>query len=340
MTRRRSAITTAVGAAVGTVLLIYAVQRVGFDELVDGVTRVGWGIVAILALAGARFLLRAQCWRWCLPPGIKLDFPHAFSAFLAGDAVGNVTPLGLLASEPTKVLLTRHHLATLDSVASLTLENVLYSISVMAMLAFGVGLLLATVTVPTAVWWFGVGSLVAIAVVATGAVSVLRMPVSAGASATGWRARLVRVREEVTTFARQHPSRLIRVFALQLLFHVLAVTETFMTLRWLLGRESPTAVQAVVFETVNRVTIVAFKFVPFRIGIDEAVSGAVAPLLAVTASAGVALAVIRKVRVLFWSGIGLTLVAAHPVRRSPSRLGSVPPLSPEQRTPQTDDAAR
>ena len=315
MTRRRSAIGAAVGAAIGIALLVYAVERVGLHEIVDGVKRVGWGFVVILAIAGARFVLRAQCWRWCMPPSVQLDFRHAFSAFLAGDAVGNVTPLGLLASEPTKVLLTRHHLATLDSVASLTLENVLYSISVMAVLAFGLGLLLATVAVPNAIWWVAVGSLVTMAAVAVTVISVLRAPASSDGVATGWRAKLVRVRDEVGAFARQHPGRLARVFALQLFFHVLAVLETFITLRWLLGRQSPTVVQAIIFETVNRVTIVVFKFVPFRIGIDEAASGAVAPLLAVTASAGVALAVIRKVRVLFWSAIGLMLVATHPARR-------------------------
>jgi hypothetical protein len=321
MTKGRSTIAAAVGAAVGIVLLVYAVERVGLQEIVGGVTRVGWGFLLILAIAGARFVVRAECWRSCLPRHVQLDFPHAFSAFLAGDAVGNVTPLGLLASEPTKVLLTRHHLATLDSVASLTLENVLYSISVMAVLAFGLGLLLATVAVPNAIWWVAVGSLVAIALAATAVFSMLRASALSTGATTGWRAKLVRVWEEVGAFARQHPSRLARVFALQLLFHVLAVFETFLALRWLLGRQSPTVVQAIIFETVNRVTIVAFKFVPFRIGIDEAASGAVAPLLAITASAGVALAVIRKVRVLFWSAIGLILVATHPARRPPSRMG-------------------
>jgi hypothetical protein len=32
--------------------------------------------------------------------------------------------------------------------------------------------------------------------------------------------------------------------------------------------------------------------------------------------AGVALAVVRKVRMLFWSAVGLLLIATHPVNRS------------------------
>ena len=57
---------------------------------------------------------------------------------------------------------------------------------------------------------------------------------------------------------------------------------------------------------------VAFKFVPFRIGVDEALSGRAAPMLAVNPAAGVALAVVRKVRNLFWSAVGLAIIAAHP----------------------------
>ena len=102
------------------------------------------------------------------------------------------------------------------------------------------------------------------------------------------------------------------MFSLQLLYHLLAIAEAYLTLQWVSASTRPTAVQAVVFETVNRFTTVAFKFVPFRIGVDEAAAGAIAPLVAVTAAAGVTLAVVRKARMLFWSAVGLLLVATHP----------------------------
>ena len=96
------------------------------------------------------------------------------------------------------------------------------------------------------------------------------------------------------------------------MFYLLAVIEVFLTLQWLLGDLSPTFGQGVAFETLNRVVTVVFKFVPFRIGVDEALSAAVAPMLAVNPAAGVSLAVVRKVRSLFWSAVGLGIIAAHP----------------------------
>jgi hypothetical protein len=310
--RRRHLIAIAAAVA-GAALFGYAVRRAGVAEIVEAVRRVGWGLVVILAIAGLRFLVRAECWRWCLPPGTTFPRPRAVAAFLAGDAVGNVTPLGLLASEPTKVLLTRHHLATREAVASLAVENLVYAASVLAMVGIGLAVLAETVALPPA-WKAAV--VVAFVAMGTGGAIALRAMRGTWDASRGprprWRERLASVRDEAVRFSGGHPERLGRVFALDLVFHALAVLEVFVTLRWLLGDRSPTLAQAVVFEALNRVITAAFKFVPFRVGIDEASAGALAPLLSLNPVAGVALAVVRKVRNLFWAAIGLVLVALHP----------------------------
>jgi hypothetical protein len=133
-----------------------------------------------------------------------------------------------------------------------------------------------------------------------------------------WRARLASLRQSVLTFSAGHPARLWIVFSLHLAFHAVAVFEAFLTLRWLLGDGSITLGQAVVFEALNRVVTAAFKFVPFRVGVDEALTGALAPLLSLQPVTGVTLAVVRKARNLFWTGIGLVLIA-YPAQAAPTR---------------------
>jgi hypothetical protein len=305
----------------GAVLFYYVVRGAGVADILEGIRRVGWGLALILVLAGIRFAIRAVCWRMCMPADTSLSFGHALSAFLAGDAVGNVTPLGLLASEPTKVLLTRHHLATGESVASLAIENLIYTASVAAMVAIGLGVVLATVPL-NAVWQLEIVAAL-LGVLAAGGVGLWLLRGTWDASRgqrPRWRERLAAVRRAVVGFSASHPGRLWRAFALDLVFHGLAVLEVFVTLQWLLGDLSPTLAQAIVFETLNRAMTVAFKFVPFRIGVDEALSGAIAPILALNPTAGVSLAVVRKVRSLFWSAIGLGIVAAHPSRPRNSKF--------------------
>ncbi len=312
---RRGRLLTLLGGLAGAILFVYAIERAGTAEILEGVRRVGWGLVAILALAGLRFVLRAQCWRLCVPPATRLSHSQAFAAFLAGDAVGNVTPLGLLASEPTKVLLTRHHLATRESVSSLALENLVYAASVVAMIGIGIAVLLVTVPLPAAWVWT---AFAALAIMAGGAALALRLLRGTWDEERGmrpqWRARLATVRLVVLGFSSDHGARLWRVFVLDLLFHAIAVVEIFITLQWLLGSGAVTFSQAIVFEALNRVVTVAFKFVPLRMGVDEALSGGLAAALAIDPAVGVALAVVRKIRNLFWSGVGLGIVAAHPAR--------------------------
>lgn len=312
---RRRHLLTATYAAAGAALFAYVVRRAGVAEIVEGIQRVGWGLAVILALAGLRFMLRAACWRLCMLPGTRLTVGQAFSAFLAGDAVGSVTPLGLLASEPTKIFLTRHHLATRDSVASLAAENLIYGASVVAMICVGVGVVLATVPLPS-VWRWGLAG--AVLGFFSAAVVMLRLLRGTWDERRGqrprWRARLADLRQAVVLFSAGHSERLWLAFGLDLGFHALGILEAFLTLQWLLADRAPTLAQAIAFEALNRAVTVAFKFVPYRIGVDEALSGAVAPALAVNPAAGVALAVVRKVRNLFWSAVGLAIIAAHPAQ--------------------------
>jgi hypothetical protein len=318
---RRRHIVSAAAAAGGLALFAHAVRQAGLDQILAHVSRVGWGLVAIIALAGVRFVLRAEAWRLCTPVGSRLTLRGAFAAFLAGDALGNVTPLGPIASEPTKMMLTRHHLATRQSVASLAVDNLVYAISIAIMLAVGLVTMVATVPLSMQAREVSAALLTAVGLASAGGVYALRRrePVD---GRTGWLERLNGAWQSVLLSAG-NPARLWRSFVFHMLFHIVAVFEAFLVLRWLMGPDSPTFANALMFESVNRVVTVVFKIVPLRVGIDEAASGAFASLVGVSPAYGVALAVVRKIRSLFWVGTGLTLIAVHHFQDRPS-TGKVP----------------
>jgi hypothetical protein len=326
MTRARQRVLAVVAALGGVALFAYAVRQVGVDEIVDGIRRIGWGLLPIVGLAGARFVLRAAAWRRCMPPRARMSFGRAFSAFLSGDAVGNVTPLGMAASEPTKALLVRHRLETRDSVSSLAIDNLVYAASIAVVVIAGLVVLLVTTPLPGEGRDVAIASVIAIVVGSVVMLRVLRGGWSNdGSQRPRWREWLSRVRQSIVGFWSSSPERVVQAFVLDLAFHVLAVYEIYLTLGWVLGIQ-PTIAQALVFEVLNRAITAAFKFVPFRVGIDEALTGALAPVLAVQPVAGVTLALVRKVRNLVWTGVGLLLIAAAPARVVPAsdRQGSEP----------------
>jgi len=315
--RRLRYVITIAAAVAGLALFAYSLREAGVPQIVEHVKGIGWGLLLILTLAGIRFMLRAEAWRLCTPVGSRLTLRQAFMAFVAGDALGNITPLGLIASEPTKVFLTRHHLATRQSVASLAADNLVYVLSVVAMIALGLGLTLATVPLSFETREWLIALLVVLALVCAGVLYVLGMRQPATNGGSRWLNRLTVVWQSVSEFSACHPARLWRAFAFDLLFHAVAILETFLALGWLLGDRAPSLAEAIMFESLNRVITVAFKFVPLRVGVDEVASGAFASLIGLNPAYGVALALVRKVRNLFWMGTGLALIGVHHVRETP-----------------------
>jgi hypothetical protein len=69
------------------------------------------------------------------------------------------------------------------------------------------------------------------------------------------------------------------------------------------------------FELLNRGVTLIFKMVPMRVGIDEASAAFMATRLAIAPSTGVMLALVRKLRVLFWTALGLLAIAMRAIRR-------------------------
>ena len=102
----------AVAAGVGGALLfLWSIRTAGVAGVRDGVGRVGWWFAAICRLGGVRYLVRAAAWRMCLDDPQRLPLGVAFGAAVMGDALGNVTPFGVLISEPSKVAFVKRRTA-------------------------------------------------------------------------------------------------------------------------------------------------------------------------------------------------------------------------------------
>ena len=104
---------TLVAAAVGLALLTLTIRQVGWSYVVSGVASVGWGFLVVIALGVLRIATRARAWMICVPKGgPRLRFVDAVNAMLVADARGNITPLALVVSESTEILMVRSELST------------------------------------------------------------------------------------------------------------------------------------------------------------------------------------------------------------------------------------
>ncbi|MGE0042142.1 MAG: lysylphosphatidylglycerol synthase transmembrane domain-containing protein [Vicinamibacterales bacterium] len=312
-------------AILGGGLLVYTVRQVGWFQVRAGLESLGWWFVAVLALGGLRFVARTRSWMACAedPDEPPLDFRHAFPAQLAADALGNVTPLGLLASEPARVLLVRRRLSTVGGVSSVAADNVFYSLSVLVVLGAGTFLFFRRASVPAPLALAAEvvlgGALVGLA----GAIwAARRQPavlsrlaaLAARVTGRGSRASAERLRAVELRFyglLTWPAGRLLRIAAWQAAFHVAAVAEVYLVVRLLPGGGAISLTDAFLLESAGRLITVVFKAVPFRLGVDEAGTALVARALALDPTLGVTLALVRRLRIICWNGLGLVLLSRH-----------------------------
>src|SRR5678815_1027922 len=114
---------------------------------------------------------------------------------------------------------------------------------------------------------------------------------------------LRRLEHHVLDYYRGRPGEFVIVNGYEGLFHLAGVAETWTAL-YFLGAK-PTLMTAFTLEATNRAINMLFSFVPARVGVDEAGSALLTSALGMGTATGVALAIVRKVRVLFWTAIGL-----------------------------------
>ena len=314
MSRPRLSALNIVIAIVGLGLLIFTVQRVGgWSGIVEGIGSIGWWFAVVVLLGAVRMAFRARAWMVCAGDP-QLRFGDAFAAWLVSDAMGNLTPLGLLASEPTKILMVRTKISTVTSIASVTIENVFYTASVLIVLLSGTWLFLQKANIPQGLEQVSELIIVAIALAAvTGiwaartrpaVISKLAPYISKLAGRSDAPADAIREVEQQIYAVPQWPlSRIARVALWEIAFHVGAVAEVFLVLRLLIP--DITIAEAFLLESAGRFVTVAFKFVPYRLGIDEAGSGAVASALGMEPATGVTLALVRRLRIIVLNAIGL-----------------------------------
>lgn len=293
-------------------LFIYSLSRVGAAELAAGFRQIGWGLPLILAVSGARLAARTLAWRSLMaapPPAGAM-----IGATLAGEAVGNLVPLGPLAGEPAKIGFLRGEHRVADAAAALGLENVFYSLTIASVIVAGMSLLVLTVALPDELWAIAAVAVVAMLGLVAGILFVLlRRPADAGSildRLPSWlpAARLRALETKAYAFYASTRGRLGRMLACEALFHVFGVAEVFIVL-WLLAGAPPSLVDAFILESAGRVINVAFRFVPMRVGVEEVGSEAVAVVLGLATGTGVLLGLTRKVRVLIWTAVGVIVIA-------------------------------
>jgi hypothetical protein len=309
-------------AVLGLLLFAYFVRKAGVNEIVAGIKRLGFAYALIIGISSIRHIVRALAWTKCFEPPYKLRFRDAFAARLMGDALGNIVPfISMAVSEPSKAVFARHKVPLIAGLSAIALENIFYSLSVVLFIFSGTVALLLSFPLPAPLRYASIGALVVTAaIVPIGYLVIYKQwkflsglfaLMNRRGIARNWTEKTIpraqMLEERIYGFYSRNRRLFLPIFGLELCFHLAGILEIYTTLSFI-SVVAPTLLAAFILESVNRIINVVFKFVPFRLGVDEGGSGMVTAVLGLTKTVGVTLAIIRKSRDLFWTAVGVALM--------------------------------
>jgi hypothetical protein len=288
-------------------LLIYLIVRLGPERIALELWRMSSVLPAVLVITGAKYWFQTAGWRLVLPPKDRPRWVESLSATIAGDAVGYLTWAGPFTGEPIRALLMRNSVPVAAGITAGAIERTVYHL-VAAGLLWAV--LLALLLAAQALWFAA-----ALALSLIGGV-ILAFAVRRGRRRDRpvGRGRVVLVLEAIRALSLRRILVLLLLGAAQ---HALLVLEAFVLLT-ALGL-APSLGTTLIFEAVTKLVNTAGLVVPARLGVSEGGSAALAAMLGFTASVGLSLALMRRIRALIWTVVGLGLLPLQEARARKAR---------------------
>jgi hypothetical protein len=277
-----------------------------------------WRFAAVTGLYMMYLATRALA-LWRIVP-TSLRYSDALRIRLMGDSIENLTFTGPFVSEPTKGwLLTRSGLPTHQAFATVATDYLLYDVVTGCLSAIAVVTLISLGVLPPVL------RLVAFVLLGiTG--TVLAAFVYAAVSGIGlivplvrWSARLIghratiaaqkidRAERVLVHFLRHRRRALAEVLAIDSISQVLLILEVYVVLTGLVGM--PRWWYPVVIEGAVKYISLAFAFVPGQVGAAEGVYAFLTDLLGLTATAGLTLALVRRIRSVITAAIVMAPLA-------------------------------
>lgn len=303
-------------------LFFYVIYRIGLHTVTEALSRVGWGFVPVIMLNGTRHFLRAICIYLAIAPEHRtFKFRRALAARLGGEAVSVITFTGPLLGDLTKALMLRKNTAFTNSAAAIIVDNILYYVSVVLMILVGVSVML---------YGFGGGdaymkfALFGVAAFALLIITGLILTVKFHFKPLTWmlkklsRFRLLakfieakkdyaaKIEDNVFDFYKNRKSAFYTISGLIISAHILSVCEVYLALNLLGSTALPS--NAFVIESLTKVINMVFGFIPGTVGVYEGGNGMILNFLGFTTATGVALALVRRGAILFWTFVGLTIL--------------------------------
>jgi len=313
-------------------LLVYLVQRAGPAKVLEGIAVVGWGLVPVIGLAGLSHVVRTYAWRvTLLNEKHHASFGRMLALRLTTEAAGQIGIFGQVFGEAWRIAGLGAELPVASRITSVALDRALFTLAGAVVTIAGITsvLFLLPLRHKTALYAdiFLVGLAGAILVAAI-AVQRRWAVLSGPAQALGrlgfirrWldrkRSTILSVESKLLDFFHHARGAFWGALGLNLGAQLAAVLEVYLILR-LMGQHTG-FVAALAIEGLTKLVSVIGLFNPGNIGTYEGGNMLFAKLVGIGGTAGLTLALIRRIRALFWAAAGAVCLVVLPKSVQPAK---------------------
>jgi putative membrane protein len=307
----------------GIVLFVILVRQLGPGAVWANLRMIGWGFVLVIGQEGISYLANSTGWRFAFPPPRPpLRFPQLIAARLAGDAINNLTPTATLGGEVVRGRMLDGIVDQSTAWASIAIAKLMQTVAQLGFVFVGLVVVMQQIQLPTA---FVQGLLIGLVLLTTGLLTGIFMQrrgmFTTGSRVVGrfgvglperLREQLARLDGEIARFYTAPGA-----FALSVLgFFIgwcMGIVEVYIVLSCL--QVGATLGRAMTIEVLSVAIDALLFFVPAKAGTQEGGKVLIFQVLGLDPAKGLALGIVRRLRELTWSMIGLIVLARHHARQ-------------------------
>src|SRR5271165_3470079 len=301
----------------GLGVMAFLVFRSGPGAVWKQLQAVGWGFALVILVGGLSQLAKTCAWRQAFTCDISgLSWSRSFVAQLISDGIGQFGVAGKVVGEGTRISLLGRAVPVSNALSAGAIDGGLHSFSAVVVTVLGVSAIL--MIGPISIRWRVYAALlitVLMSVVILAAVA-LRNRWQLVGNATRAIGRLPRLHAWVSdkqpivdsaegnllNFRQEAPAAFWATLIFNLLWHMLAVLEVYIILRFMGAKVAIGG--AFIVEGLTKVINLVGALNPGNFGTYEGGSMLIAKMFGVTSTTGLTLALCRRARTVFWAGVG------------------------------------
>ena len=306
------------GAILGILLFLHLIHRAGPTKLLASMVALGWGLALVIAWGGVAHTLKTWAWRLTLLDGkYQVSFARMLGLRLSSEAVGQFGGLAQLFGDGLRVSLLGPAIPLSHGIASVTIDRAFFVVSAAVVSFLGLSAVLMVLPLPHKLIFYAiVFACLLLGFVLLSAIAIRnRWPLFSRTGEVLGRIRYLKplidrkralihsVEESLLDFYHSTPKAFWASLLLNFACHAAAIVEVYLIV-WLMGTRL-NLFGAVAIEALTKLVNIAGTFNPGNIGTYEGGNMLITKMFGLTAAAGLTLAFARRLRALFWTGVGI-----------------------------------